>query len=134
MDLYAENILDHYKHPHRKERLPSPAVSHAETNASCGDTLAVDLAIEGEMITGIGWTGEGCAVSQAGMSILSDELVGKPLSYADGLDAEAIKAMLGVPIGTRRLKCGLLCLHALKNALHVHRNEPMQGWQETVDH
>ena len=133
MDIYAENIIDHYKHPHKKERLASPTVSYEEKNPSCGDTLTVDLKIENETVTGVGWTGEGCAISQAAMSILADELAGKPIAYLDGLKAEDIKTLLNVPIGARRMKCALLCLHALKNALHAHRKEPQQGWQETVD-
>ncbi len=133
MDIYAENIIDHYKHPHKKERLPSPTVSHAELNASCGDTLTVDLAIENDIVTAVGWTGEGCAISQASMSILSDELTGKPVAYLDGLKADDITSLLNVPIGARRTKCALLCLHTLKNALHAYRKEPPQGWQETVD-
>jgi len=133
VDIYAENIIDHYKHPHKKERLASPTVSYEEKNPSCGDTLTVDLEIENETVTGVGWTGEGCAISQAAMSILSDELAGKPITFADGLKAEDIKTLLNVPIGARRMKCALLCLHALKNALHAHRKEPAQGWQETVD-
>lgn len=140
MDIYAENIIDHYKHPHNK--LPLPAgegrsegafVRHAELNASCGDTLTLDLAIENGTVTGIGWTGEGCAISQATMSILSDEIPGKTVAELEGWNASKITGMLGVPVGARRMKCALLSLHTLKNALHAHKNEPVQGWQETVD-
>ena len=133
MDIYAENILDHYKHPHHKVRLPSPAVSYTEVNTSCGDTLTLDLTIEDGIITALGWTGEGCAISQSGMSILADELIGKSLADVDTFTADLMKTMLGVPVGTRRLKCAFLSLHTLKNALHTHRNEPVQGWQETVN-
>jgi len=133
VDIYAENIIDHYKHPHKKERLASPTVSYEEKNPSCGDTLTLVVEIENKTVTGVGRAGEGCAISQAAMSILSDELAGKPITFADGLKAEDIKTLLNVPIGARRMKCALLCLHALKNALHAHRKEPAQGWQETVD-
>lgn len=133
MDIYAENIIDHYKNPHRKQRLASPAVSHAELNASCGDTLTLDLAIENGIVTDVGWTGDGCAISQAGMSILSEQLIGKALPDLDALHAETIKEAFGVPIGARRMKCALLSLHTLKNALHAYRGEPGQSWQETVD-
>lgn len=133
MDIYAENIIDHYKHPHKKERLPSPAVSHTELNPSCGDTLTLDLAIENGTVTGIGWTGDGCAISQATMSILSDEIQGKTVEELEGWNAAKITGMLGVPVGARRMKCALLSLHTLKNALHLHKSEAPQGWQETVD-
>lgn len=133
MDIYAETIIDHYKHPHRKERLAGPTVSHEEKNISCGDTVTVDLRIENDTVTGIGWTGDGCAISQAAMSILSDALKGETLADLDALKAGDIVTMLGVPIGSRRMKCALLCLHALKNAIHAHRGEAAQSWQETVD-
>lgn len=133
MDIYAETIIDHYKHPHKKERLPSPTVSHAELNASCGDTLTLDLQIENGTVAKIGWTGEGCAISQATMSLLSEEIAGKSIEELEAWDAAKITGMLGVPVGARRMKCALLSLHTLKNALHTYRNEPAQGWQETVD-
>lgn len=140
MDIYAENIIDHYKHPHNKLPLPmgegrgeGVLVRHQELNASCGDTLTLDLRIENDAVTAIGWTGDGCAISQATMSILSDEIMGKSTGELDGWNAGKITGMLGVPVGARRMKCALLCLHTLKNALHAHRKEPAQGWQETVD-
>ncbi len=133
MDIYAENIIDHYKHPHGKERLPSPTISHAELNASCGDTLTIDLLIEDGAVAGIGWTGDGCAISQATMSILSDEIRGKTVEELEAWNAAKITGMLGVPVGARRMKCALLCLHTLNNAIHAYRKEPPQGWQETVD-
>ncbi len=132
MDLYADNILDHSKHPHHSGRLTDASVAHTENNPSCGDTVTLDLKIDGEKIADIAWEGDGCAISQAGMSILSDELTGKTLAEASAITEETIKGLLGVPVGTRRLKCALLCLHTLKNALHAFKEEPAQTWSETV--
>src|SRR3989344_6103081 len=104
MDLYAENILDHYHHPHHKGALASPTVTHEEKNVSCGDRLSVQLhitdnlnpaaAVPGRGIKEIAWTGEGCAISQAAMSMLSDELIGKSLEEIDTLTPETILALL----------------------------------------
>lgn len=132
MDLYAENILDHYKHPRHTGTLPAPAVTREEINLSCGDRITLQLDIRNEIIHALAWTGEGCAISQAGMSILSEELIGKSTAEADALTPDRVKELLGVPVGTRRLKCALLSLHALKNALRAHRGEPAQSWHETV--
>lgn len=132
MDLYADNILDHSKHPRHSGALERATVMHGEKNLSCGDQLMLHMGIEDDVMREIAWTGDGCAINQAGMSILSEELIGKTIDDAAKLDAEAIKKLLGVPVGTRRLKCALLCLHTLKNALHVYRSEPRQSWQETV--
>lgn len=134
MDLYAENILDHYRHPHKKMDVGSRKwdVAHEEKNLSCGDRLHVGLTIEDGVIKECAWDGEGCAISQAAMSILSEELTGKTIDEAAALQPSDIHDLLKVPVGTRRLKCALLCLHSLKNALHTYRSEQPQSWQETV--
>ncbi len=132
MDLYAETILDHYRHPRHKELMSDATVSHEEKNLSCGDTLSIMLQISDEKVDAISWQGDGCAISQAAMSILSEELQGKSLSDLDALTAEDIHTLLGIPIGNRRVKCALLCLHTLKNALHDLRKEPPQSWTDTV--
>lgn len=132
MDLYAEHILEHYRTPRRKELLPSPSVEHEEVNLSCGDSVKIHLGITDDRVNEVGWTGSGCAISQAAMSILGEELVGKSLEEIDAIDSKTIRKLLGVPISTRRAKCAFLGLHALKNALHAHRNEEPQGWSETM--
>ncbi|MBP9774061.1 MAG: iron-sulfur cluster assembly scaffold protein, partial [Candidatus Peribacteraceae bacterium] len=85
MDLYAENILDHYKHPRKKESLVTASISHEEKNLSCGDALKIDLMIENDAIKQFGWTGDGCAISQAAISILSEELEGKSVSKIEAM-------------------------------------------------
>lgn len=132
MDIYAENILDHSKHPHHRGVLEDASVTHTENNPSCGDTVTLTLQIDGNRITDIGWTGDGCAISQASMSILSNEVIGKTLQEVRQLNPETIKTLLGVPVGTRRLKCALLSMHTVQNAVHTFQNEPLQTWHETV--
>jgi nitrogen fixation NifU-like protein len=132
MDLYAENILDHYKHPHHSGQLADATITHDEKNLTCGDSVSLQLEIDGDVIKDLAWTGGGCAISQAGMSILSDELIGKSVAEAEALKSDDVRGMLGVPVGTRRMKCALLCLHTLKNALHAYKGEGQQSWHETV--
>lgn len=132
MDLYAENILEHYRHPRCRGALPGASVEHEERNVSCGDTLTVRLRIEADRVAEVAWDGAGCAISQAAMSILSEELIGKSLDDIAALGAAEIRALLGVPVGTRRAKCAFLCLHALQNALHVLRAEAPQDWATTL--
>ena len=121
MDLYADNILDHYRHPRGKQRIVSPSVTHEEVNVSCGDQLTLDLQITDGNITAVGWEGGGCAISQAAMSMLSEELIGKTVQEAETLRKEDIFEMLGVPVGPRRVKCALLCLDTFKNAVRKFR-------------
>lgn len=132
MDLYAENILDHYKHPRHKTELERFDAERVEMNLSCGDRVTVRLALDGERITGIGWTGDGCAISQAGMSLLAEELEGKTLADADALTKDAVLALLGVPVGERRLKCALLSLLAVRNAVRASRGQEPLQWVDVV--
>ena len=135
MDLYAENILDHYRHPRNKQKLAPDLqylVSHTEANLSCGDEISVSLNIKDDGIAEISWDGTGCAISQAAMSLLSEELHGKTVSEIEALTPKDVYDLLGVPIGPRRRKCALLGLHALKNALREHAGKKPQGWTETV--
>ncbi len=132
MDLYADIILDHYKSPRGKVAIANPHVTHHELNVSCGDTLTLSLRIEDGVIREIGWEGDGCAISQAGMSMLAEELVGMSVADAAAFDAAHMLTLLGVPIGPRRMKCALLGLHALKNGLRALEGKEPQPWRETM--
>jgi nitrogen fixation NifU-like protein len=115
--LYREVILEHYRQPHHQGHLPAPTVSVEVDNPLCGDRLAIDLALQDGVITDVAFTGRGCAISQASASILSDELVGKPVADAAELTWHDMMDLLGVEVGPARLKCALLELRGLKMAL-----------------
>lgn len=132
MDVYAEEILDHYRHPRGKALLSAPTVAHEEVNLSCGDALMLHLQIAEEKISALGWDGSGCAISQAAMSMLGETLVGKTVEKAAALSPTDVYDLLGVPIGPRRVKCALLSLHTLNNAMRKIRNLEVQGWSDTA--
>ncbi|MFA6039733.1 MAG: iron-sulfur cluster assembly scaffold protein [Candidatus Peribacteraceae bacterium] len=130
--LYAENILEHYRHPHRKGALASPTVTHEEVNASCGDRITLQLTIKEGKVKDAGWEGNGCAISQASMSLLSEELIGMTEDELGNAGPGMIRELLGIDVGPQRIKCALLPLHALKNALRKMKGRPPQGWRETL--
>lgn len=132
MDLYADQILDHYKHPRHIGTIDNASCEHREANLSCGDTVTLRLAIEDGIIRNVGWNGEGCAISQAGMSLLSEHIMGMGTAAALALTKNDILALLGVPVSERRLKCALLGLHTLQNTLRIHMAMPTRTWAETV--
>jgi nitrogen fixation NifU-like protein len=115
--LYREIILEHYRQPHHHGRLAEPTVSLEVDNPLCGDRLTIDLLLRDDMVADIAFTGRGCAISQASASILSDELVGKPVAEAAALTRRDMMDLLGVEIGPARLKCALLALRGVKMAL-----------------
>jgi nitrogen fixation NifU-like protein len=119
MDLYQENIIDHSKHP-RHWGLLHPHDRHsADDNPLCGDHLELTLRLnENEVVTEIGWEGQGCAISQASASILGEEIIGKTLDELKQLDKETILDLLGIPISMSRMKCALLSLKVVKAAAY----------------
>lgn len=132
MDVYAEQILDHYRHPQHKNVLDEPTVSHQEVNAACGDRITLQLRLQDDRVTEVGWQGDGCAVSQAGMSLLAGTLLGQSMQELEMRSKRDIEELLSVPVGPRRTKCALLCLHALRNTLRALKGQEPQAWMETL--
>lgn len=119
MDIYTEILLDHYRNPHHAGKLDDADVFVHEVNASCGDSVDLYLKFdEKNVITNVGFTGSGCTISQASMSMLSDELIGKTLEDVQSLTMEYIEQLLGIPISPGRSKCALLSIAAAKKATH----------------
>lgn len=116
MDLYQSEILEHFKNPRHKGRLEVPTASVYSLNPTCGDTLGLDLVVKEGKIEDIGFWGEGCAISQAAMSMLTEQLLGQPVEALGRYSEDDILAMLGVKIGPNRRKCAFLSKDVLAKA------------------
>ncbi|MFI5717106.1 Fe-S cluster assembly sulfur transfer protein SufU [Nocardia sp. NPDC051750] len=135
--MYQEVILDHYKHPHNRGlREPFGAEVH-HVNPTCGDevTLRVHLGAGGD-VADVSYDGQGCSISQASVSVLTDQVIGLPLTEALGVvdsfnemigsrgtvegDEDVIGdgiAFAGVAKYPARVKCALLGWMAFKDAV-----------------
>ena len=134
--MYQEIILDHYKNPHGHGlREPFDAESF-QVNPTCGDEITLRLKVEGDKVADVSYEGQGCSISQASASVLTDLVTGHTVSEAlstmdtfvemmqsrgqvepDEDVLEDAVAFAGVSKYPARVKCALLGWMAFKDAL-----------------
>ncbi len=127
-DLYREYILDHYKNPRNYGTLADPDISYEDDNPVCGDRVRIDIKVEEGRIADIRFQGEGCAISQASASILTEMVKGKSLDDVRHLSKEELLDQLGISLGPVRIKCALLGLKVLKAGVYG-----LRGWPGEED-
>lgn len=116
-DLYRDYILEHYRRPHNFGVLEQPTATYEGANPLCGDRITMMLGIRDGVVAEVGFTGRGCAISQASASLLTDEIKGKPVDEVAKLSTQDLLDLLGIEISPARLKCALLSLDTLEHAL-----------------
>lgn len=134
-DVYQDLILDHYKNPRHSGILINPDRKVDLVNPLCGDQLSLTIKFKGEIISEIAFTGQGCSISQAAASIMTELMAGKEKTVAmqlansfrqmiksevnsDSLDelGDAL-ALEGVKKHSARIKCVLLAWDCIERAL-----------------
>ena len=132
-DLYQEIILDHFKNPRHFSKLREEEVLVDEENPTCGDQILLTAEVDEGVIKDIRYEARGCAISVASSSMMSDALLGKPVSEARSIvqdfvgmmtgnkemDPEMgdVIALEGVKRYPLRIKCATMGWHALDHAL-----------------
>lgn len=124
-DLYREELLDHYEHPHHHGALADADISIGDNNPSCGDRISIDVKLSPDRanITDIAFSGDGCVISQAATSMLMDAVVGISVADVQRLDRQAVLNLLGIPLTPTRVKCAMLGLKVLQAGLYRHLAE-----------
>jgi nitrogen fixation NifU-like protein len=124
-DMYRQQILDHYKNPRNFGELEDATFTHVGENSSCGDTIQVDirLADDGETIERAAFSGDGCAISQAAASMLTERLPGTTLAELEAMDTDDVVEMLGVDISPMRIKCAVLAEKVAQDGARIYEGE-----------
>ena len=119
-EIYSEIILELYKHPLNEGKLENADLSATGGNPICGDRVRIDVVFEKDRIREISFIGEGCAISQASASMLTEMAKGKTIREIEALKPGDVFNNLGNIVQTR-IKCALLSLHVLKEGLKQYR-------------
>ena len=133
-DLYKEVILDHYKSPRNKRDLPGAELSCSKNNPLCGDEITIHAHLEDGRVAEVTFQGQGCSISQASASMLTEAVTGRPRPEAEQLAADfrsmmegtlepsedefgdliSLKGVVKYPV---RIKCAVLAWDVLQDAL-----------------
>lgn len=134
-DLYKEIILEHASNPRRRGCVATATHSHVGFNPLCGDEVELQIEVRDGIIQDIRFQGEGCSISQASASMLTEEVVGKSLEQVQHLgesfkawmkdramseppeEIGDLEALAGVRLYPVRIKCALLPWTTMAEAL-----------------
>ena len=124
-DMYRQQILDHYRNPRNYGELEDPTFSHVGENPMCGDEITMDVALadDGETIEQVAFRGDGCAISQASASMLSERLPGTTVADLEAMDRDDVIDMLGVDISPIRVKCAVLAEKVAQDGAEIYFGE-----------
>lgn len=132
--LYQEIILDHYKKRRNRGEIEGATATVEQHNPVCGDAITLQIRVNDGHLDGLGYTGDGCSISQASASMMSEAVIGRSTAEAEELIEHIRRVMRGeeepdedrlgdaVALGgvarfPARVKCALLSWMALKDAI-----------------
>jgi nitrogen fixation NifU-like protein len=147
--MYQDIILDHYKHPQHRGLPESFDAEVHHVNPTCGDEVTLRVRVTDGRIAELGWDGEGCSISQASTSVMSELVSGKPITDAIALEEKFLALMQsrgtaelteaeadeledavafeGVSKYPARVKCALLGWMAMKSAVASAQGQSDEG-------
>ena len=133
-ELYQEIILDHYRHPRNTGKVDDEELLVEEENPTCGDQIRLTAVVEDGVVKDIRYEARGCAISTASSSLMTEDLIGKPVEavreriqdFVELMRGEKetrfeelgdLAALEGVKHFPMRIKCATMCWHAAGLAL-----------------
>ena len=129
--MYKEIILDYYRNPRNRGTIDSPDSKARDSNPLCGDVVEMQLKFSAGKVSDIKFSGDGCAISQASASMLTELVMGKTVDEVRKIDKTLLLENLGSPnLGAVRIKCALLPLKVMKTALYDYLGEKMSSEED----
>ena len=115
--LYSEVILDHFRHPRNYGSLPAPDITYEDFNPLCGDRIRIELQLNNTVVEAARFKGDGCAISIAAASLLTELIVGTHLGQVATISNDKLLAALESDIQPIRVQCALLPLEVLRQGV-----------------
>lgn len=124
MIVYGGQILEHYRHPRNAGSLPDPDISYEDVNPLCGDRIRIMLKLAaGETVDAARFRADGCIISQAASSLLTEMVTGRRLNEIETLAPETLLQALQWELRPARIKCALLPYEILQTGIKEYRRE-----------
>lgn len=120
--LYSEALLDHFRHPRNYGGLPSPDIAYEDVNPLCGDRIRIELKLNNDVVETARFTGDGCAISVAAASILTEMIVGAEINQVAVISGDKLLSKLESDIKPARVQCALLPLEVLRSGVREYRH------------
>lgn len=117
MDIYSELILDHYQNPRNFGSIKNPSKKSIVFNPSCGDRIEIDVVLDKNKIKKIKFRADGCVISSASASMLTEQVKGITKDNLKKLDKNFMIKLIGIKLGPTRIRCALLPLEGLHKLL-----------------
>jgi len=115
--LYSDVLLDHFRHPRNYGSLVAPDISNEQFNPLCGDRIRIELKVKESRVSEARFKGDGCAISTAAASLLTELVVGEDVARLAHFPDARLIAALESDIKPARVQCALLPLQALREGL-----------------
>jgi len=123
VDMYQENILDHYENPYHRGTLETPTLDYRDLNPLCGDEIRVQARVDQNgCVVEAYFDGAGCVISLAAASMLMEEAEGKTLAEIQAMERQDMLDLLGIPLTTMRVKCAILALRTLEKSIRLYES------------
>lgn len=110
---YHQLIIEHYHKPRNRGKLATATHASSKANPACGDRVAFYAQVVDGRITAISFEGEGCMISQAVASMITELVQGKPLQDIQSVAGEHLLGVWGMSLGPSRKRCATLVFDAV---------------------
>ena len=120
---YIEYLLDHFQNPRNRGRMEGADVQLGGGNPGCGDLITMYLKIDDDRVSEVSFEGEGCTISQAGGSIVTELIEGLTLDEIKELGTHTMKEEMGDDVVKSRVRCATLALGTVQAAIDQYRKD-----------